>query len=308
MEREIAVIKPKYVNHIKQAVTLTATYNLKGRDISLNRYGKVKSGNLDKDRGDIRFSGELYTESKIIGESLEEVQDQIDFWSNHPMVEDVNGAGKKGSRFTIEVIEKTKEKKRAKTVNVNRVVSTIYSMDEEQRRDVMYFFKLDPRGMSDDDITLELVDIESGLLLKEPNTSRFIETFGSINKISVAKKVDMLVNVNKGIATGFVTEEAEKFYVGDVLIGKDEDDIALFFRENPQVYENLVRSLESKGESSTFVTDEDEEVEVTEDERREHFMKIYKSYKMKGKFPNELEKAIERIHAYERENGLELSE
>jgi hypothetical protein len=31
MERAIAVIKPKGVNHIKQAVTLTATYNLEGQ-------------------------------------------------------------------------------------------------------------------------------------------------------------------------------------------------------------------------------------------------------------------------------------
>ena len=139
MEREIAVIKPKGVNHIKQAVTLTATYNLKGRNISLNQYGEVKSGNLNTNRGDIRFAGELATESKIFGESVEEVEDQISFWMNHPMVEDINGTGKDGARFTIEVIEATKEKKRAKTVSVNRVVSTIYGMTEAERKDVMYF-------------------------------------------------------------------------------------------------------------------------------------------------------------------------
>ena len=91
MEREIAVIKPKGVNHIKQAVTLTATYNLKGRNISLNQYGEVKPGNLTKNRGDIRFAGELATESKIFGDSFDEVEDQINFWLHHPMVEDVNG-------------------------------------------------------------------------------------------------------------------------------------------------------------------------------------------------------------------------
>jgi hypothetical protein len=37
-------------------------------------------------------------------------------------------------------------------------------------------------------------------------------------------------------------------------------------------------------------------------------MKLYKKYKLKGKFPNDLDKAIERIHAYEEENGIELSE
>ena len=308
MEREIAVIKPKGVNHIKQAVTLTATYSLKGRNISLNQFGEVKPGNLTTSRGDIRFAGELATESKIFGDSLEDVEDQIEFWMSHPMVEDVNGKGKDGSRFTIEVIAATKDKKRAKTVSVNRVVSTVYGMTQAERKDVMYFFKQDPRDMNDDDITLTLVDIEGGLLLSEPNTSRFIETFGSLNKQSVATKVEMLVYVNKGIVSGFVREDADKFYIGDVLIGKDEDDIALFFKDNPQMYDNLVRSLAKGGDDTAFNEVNESDDDVTPSEKREHFIRLYKMYKLKGRFPADLDKAIERIHAYEEENGIELSE
>ena len=308
MEREIAVIKPKGVNHIKQAVTLTATYSLKGRSISLNQYGEVKPGNLTTNRGDIRFAGELATESKIFGESVEDAEDEIDFWMNHPMVEDINGKGKDSSRFTIEVIAATKDKKRAKTVNVNRVVSTVYGMTQAERKDVMYFFKQDPRDMNDDDVTLTLVDIEGGLLLREPNTSRFIETFGSLNKQSVATKVEMLVYVNKGIVSGFVTEDADKFYIGDVLIGKDEDDIALFFKDNPQMYDNLVRSLAKDGDDTAFNEMNESDDDITPAEKKEHFTKLYKKYKLKGKFPSELDRAIERIHAYELENGIELSE
>ena len=308
MERAIAVIKPKGVNHIKQAVTLTATYNLKGRNISLNQYGEVKPGNLTKNRGDLRFAGELSTESKIVGDSFEEVSDEIKFWLNHPMVEDVNGAGKNGARFTIEIIEKTKEKKRTKTVNVNRVVSTVYGMSDAERKDVMYFFKQDPRNMSDDDVTLTLVDIEDGILLKEPNTTRFIDTFGSLNKQSVADKVEMMVYVNKGIVSGFVTEDAGKFYIGDVLIGKDDDDIALFFKDNKQVYDNLVRSLAEDGDDTAFNDINEANGDRTPVQRRNHFMNLYKKYKLKGKFPSDLDRALDRIHAYELENKIELSE
>ena len=308
MERAIAVIKPKGVNHIKQAVTLTATYNLKGRNISLNQYGEVKPGNLTKNRGDLRFAGELSTESKIVGDSFEEVSDEIKFWLNHPMVEDVNGAGKNGARFTIEIIEKTKEKKRTKTVNVNRVVSTVYGMSDAERKDVMYFFKQDPRNMSDDDVTLTLVDIEDGILLKEPNTTRFIDTFGSLNKQSVADKVEMMVYVNKGIVSGFVTEDAGKFYIGDVLIGKDDDDIALFFKDNKQVYDNVVRSLAEDGDDTAFNDINEANGDRTPVQRRNHFMNLYKKYKLKGKFPSDLDRAIDRIHAYELENKIELSE
>jgi hypothetical protein len=181
-------------------------------------------------------------------------------------------------------------------------------MTQAERKDVMYFFKQDPRDMNDDDVTLTLVDIEGGLLLREPNTSRFIETFGSLNKQSVATKVDMLVYVNKGIVSGFVTEDADKFYIGDVLIGKDEDDIALFFKDNPQMYDNLVRSLAKDGDDTAFNEMNESDDDITPAEKKEHFTKLYKKYKLKGKFPSDLDKAIERIHAYELENGIELSE
>jgi hypothetical protein len=308
MEREIAVIRPKGVNHIKQAVTLTATYNIKGKEITLTSHGDVRQGNIDDGRGDIRFDGSLTIENKIFGESFDEVEDQIDFWSNHPMVENVNSEPKPNSRFTIEIFEDTKAKKRAKTVSVNKVVSSVYGMSEAERKDVMYFFKQDPREMSDDDITLALVDIVDGLLLREPNTTRFLETFGSLGKAIIAERVEMLVYVNKGIATGFVNEDSDKFYIGDVLIGKDEDDIALFFKDNPQMYDNLVRSL-AKGGDETAYNDANEDTSNLETPFavKMKWEKLYKSYKMKGKFPNSLEHAIERINAYEKENGMRIT-
>ena len=308
--KEIAILKPKGVNHIKQAITLTATYSLKGgKQVSLDSFGQVQSGNLEHTRGDVRFEGSLNIEKKIFGTSLDEVEDQIDFWSNHPMVENINSGVKPGSRFTIEILEDTKSKKRAKTVSVNKVVSTVYGMTEAERKDVMYFFKQDPREMSDDDITLVLVDIVDGILISEPNTSRFIDTFGSLNKSRVAERVEMMVYVNKGIATGFVTEDADKFYIGDVLIGKDEDDIALFFKDNAQMYDNLVRSLAEGGDETAY--NEAHEEESTNEETpfavRIKWEKLYKKYKMKGKFPTDLEKAIGRINAHEKNNSLPIT-
>ena len=309
MEREIAVIRPKGVNHVKQAVTLTATYNIRGKEITLTSHGDVRQGNIDEGRGDIRFDGALTTESKIFAQSFDDVEEQIDFWSNHPMVENVNSDPKPNSRFTIEIFEDTKAKKRAKTVSVNKVVSSVYGMSEAERKDVMYFFKQDPREMSDDDITLVLVDIVDGILISEPNTSRFLDTFGSLNKSRVAERVEMMVYVNKGIATGFVTEDADKFYIGDVLIGKDEDDIALFFKDNAQMYDNLVRSLAEGGDETAY--NEAHEEESTNEETpfavRIKWEKLYKKYKMKGKFPTDLEKAIGRINAHEKNNSLPIT-
>ena len=307
--KDIAVIKPKGLNNIKHAITLSATYNLKGREYSLTHHGDLQSGNIDVNRGDLRFDG-IGTQRIITGDSFEEVKEQIDFWVNHPLVEDINGTPKDSAKFTIEVIEKTKEKKRSKTVNINKVISTIYGMSEAERKDVMYFFKQDPREMSDDDIKLCLVDIVDGILLKEPESTRFIETFGSLNKARVAERVEMMVYVNKGITTGFVTEDADKFYIGDVLIGKDEDDIALFFKDNPQMYENLVRSLAEDGDETAY--NDAHEEEATEEETpfavRMKWEKLYKKYKMKGKFPADLEKAIQRINAHEEKNGLPITE
>jgi len=75
------------------------------------------------------------------------------------------------------------------------------------------------------------------------------------------------------------------------------------------VYDNLKRSLASDGDDTAFndiyASDDDE---VTPAQRRAHFMALYKKYKLKGVFPSDLDRAIERIHKYEEENGIELSE
>ncbi len=309
MEREIAVIRPKGVNHVKQAVTLTATYNIRGREVTLTSHGDIRQGNIDEGRGDIRFDGSLTTENKIFGQSYNEVEEQIDFWSNHPMVENINSDPKPNSRFTIEIFEDTKAKKRAKTVSVNKVVSTVLGMSEAERKDVMYFFKQDPRDLSDDDINVVLIDFADGLLISEPNTTRFLDTFGSLSEEKVAERVEMMVYVNKGIATGFVTENANKFYIGDVLIGKDDDDISLFFKDNEQMYENLVRSLAEGGDETAY--NDAHEEEATDEETpfavKIKWEKLYKKYKLKGKFPTDLDKAIDRINAHEKKNKLPVT-
>lgn len=306
--KEIAIIRPKELSNVKQAVTLSSTYNLRGKEYSLNQHGEVRPGNLESNRGDLRFDG-ITTQKSIHGDSYSEIEDEIEFWLSHPLVENINGDKKNTARFSIEILEETKSKKRSKTVNINKVISTVYGMSEAERKDVMYFFKKDPREMSDDDIKLVLVDIVEGILVREPNSTRFIETFGSLNKSSVAERVEMMVYVNKGIATGFVTEDADKFYIGDVLIGKDEDDIALFFKDNPQMYDNLVRSLAEGGDETAY--NEAHEEEATEEETpfavRIKWEKLYKKYKLKGKFPNDLDKAIDRINAHEKKNGLTLT-
>ena len=75
------------------------------------------------------------------------------------------------------------------------------------------------------------------------------------------------------------------------------------------MYDNLVRSLADGGDDTAFnELNEAEDDEITPAEKRAHFTKLYKKYKLKGKFPADLDKAIERIHAYEEENGIELSE
>lgn len=306
--KEIAIIRPKELSNVKQAVTLSSTYNLRGKEYSLNQHGEVRSGNLESNRGDLRFDG-VTTQKSIQGNSYSETEDEIDFWLSHPLVENINGDKKNTAKFSIEILEETKSMKRSKTININTVISTVYGMSEAQRKDVMYFFKQDPREMSDDDIKLVLVDINEGILIREPNSTRFIETFGSLNKSNVAERVEMMVYVNKGIATGFVTEDSDKFYIGDVLIGKDEDDIALFFKDNPQMYDNLVRSLAKSGDETAYNDfNEKEEAEgETPFAVKMKWEKLYKSYKMKGKFPNSLEHAIERINAYEKENGMRIT-
>ena len=122
----------------------------------------------------------------------------------------------------------------------------------------------------------------------------------------------MMIYVNKGISTGFVSEDADKFYIGDVLIGKDEDDITLFFKDNPQMYDNLVRSLSKAGDESatgdmkkvssgTTLADVPEAIKM-------RFEKLYKQYKLRGSAPKSFTKLKEKVNEFEEEEGLDVTE
>ena len=313
MEKEIAIIRPKGLTHNAEGRVLPAAYGKNGRDYSLSRHGEVYEGVSEDSTGDIRFN-HISTEHRItrLGKDQEAVDAEIKFWLDHPMVEDVNGESKGSALYTIEIVAKTKAKKRAKTENVNKVISSVYQMTAAQRKDVMYFFKQDPREMNDEDIILLLVDFGSGLLIQEPNTSIFIDSFCGVTRKDKKDRVDMMIYVNKGISTGFVSEDADKFYIGDVLIGKDEDDITLFFKDNPQMYDNLVRSLSKAGDDSasddmkkvasgTTIVDVPEATKVK-------FEKLFKQYKMKGAMPKTFEKLREKINNFEEEEGLDVTE
>ena len=313
MEKGIAIIRPKGMAHTAEGRVLPAAYGKNGRDYSLSRHGEVYEGILEGSTGDIRFS-HISTEHTITrhGKDQESVDAEIKFWLDHPMVEDMNGESKATALFSIEIIAQTKAKKRAKTESVNKVISTVYQMTEAKRKDVMYFFKQDPRNMSDEDIVLVLVDFGSGILIQEPNTSLFIESFCGVTRKDKKDRVDMMIYVNKGISTGFVTEDADKFYIGDVLIGKDEDDITLFFKDNPQMYDNLVRSLSKGGddsakedmkkvESGTTLADVPEAIKM-------RFEKLYKQYKLRGAAPKNFAKLKERVNEFEQEEGLDITD
>ena len=313
MEKEIAIIRPKGLSHTAEGRVLPAAYGRNGRDYSLSRHGEVYEGTSEDSTGDIRFN-HISTEHRItrVGKDQDSVDAEIKFWLDHPMVEDMNGDSKSTALFTIEIIAQTKAKKRAKTENVNKVISTIYQMTAAQRKDVMYFFKQDPREMNDEDIILLLVDFGSGLLIQEPNTSIFIESFCGVTRKDKKDRVDMMIYVNKGISTGFVSEDADKFYIGDVLIGKDEDDITLFFKDNPQMYDNLVRSLSKAGDESatgdmkkvssgTTLADVPEAIKM-------RFEKLYKQYKLRGSAPKSFTKLKEKVNEFEEEEGLDVTE
>jgi hypothetical protein len=263
MEKEIAIIRPKGLTHNAEGRVLPAAYGKNGRDYSLSRHGEVYEGVSEDSTGDIRFN-HISTEHRItrLDKDQDAVDAEIKFWLDHPMVEDVNGESKASALYTIEIVAQTKAKKRAKTENVNKVIS--------------------------------------------------IESFCGVTRQDKKNKVDMMIYVNKGISTGFVSEDADKFYIGDVLIGKDEDDITLFFKDNPQMYDNLVRSLSKAGDDSasddmkkvasgTTIVDVPEATKVK-------FEKLFKQYKMKGAMPKSFTKLKEKINEFEEEEGLDITE
>lgn len=122
-----------------------------------------------------------------------------------------------------------------------KVANMIYSMNESERCDLLYWYGTSPKGKSASDILFELADFENGLCMI--STEKFLESWGA----SAEQRI-FTINLRKALDNRLIEERNDNgnisYYVQNNFIGICFDDIMAYMQKNEKVYtDNILRQL-----------------------------------------------------------------
>lgn len=237
MEQTI-VIKPS--KHISINTTLKAAYMHPEKliPISLTMDKRIVFGELkDTDKVFIYKFGEYnraYTNRVSLDADKElkkKAEDEKMFWSKHPHIKHIEGDNKylRNDLFEMEVLEDTQNKQNKEDREWLEIQNTVNNLGEKNRYNLCFFFGGNPTKMSADAIWSDLIGRDGRLMYKD-NRTKFFEIMGGDKKQEV---IDRTI-IKKAIHFGIIITESNKYWTKQRdLLGMNEDDIYLHYKDNP---------------------------------------------------------------------------
>jgi hypothetical protein len=250
-----ATIRPLGLKHTSASIMLTGAISKDGETEYLLAGSRVTAKEL-KVTGKVRQKEELIIFTAMnsvynVSTSWVNKAEVTDFWKKHPLVQVSGEKRNPNAVFVLEVVAELQEKKKGKADEILKAMQTVYAMDLAQQKDVLYFFNRDPRDMDELDIVLYLCDTTSGVLITNDETRKtFLESFGTIGTEATDKTVEILTFIRKALFKGILVHKGGNVYFDGALLGRGDDAVIGYFIDNPEIYENLVKSLREEGDDA----------------------------------------------------------
>lgn len=159
----------------------------------------------------------------------------------------VAGAKKKyAPRFILEVPSLYVSRKATDTKTKATILASFVALTEEEKREVCWYFEVDPRDMSDDDMLVEMAG-DGGKLYTEENAKRYISKFVETASLGDAYTARVIAIKKAMIMSQSDQEPLDyregNYYHGETYVGKDVDTILAFFDENKRLFDSLIGGL-----------------------------------------------------------------
>lgn len=171
------------------------------------------------------------------------------FWGQHPMVT-VNGAMTKFTKApAFDIVNFTD-----KSINLIKkwrdkldVANTVNQMSYEEKVNLFYYYGENPKGKTENDLILTLVNFENGICLSDDEVVNFKNIF--IKNDNSDK--DIIINIRKALSWNVIEEKTidgrSSFYLGETFLGTAFNDIIAFCKREEKIYQDyLIRQVESK--------------------------------------------------------------
>jgi len=194
-----------------------------------------------------------------------------EFWKNHPLMT-INGKSHENTKAPLfNLVESTMvEDVNLKTFqNKLSIANMISVMSYEGKREVCFYYNVNPKGQTDNQLLLKLADFNDGVCMKDADN--FLSTWG---KNENADK-EYYITINKAIIYGVIEERKNgpvvNYFLGQSLIGTSFNDLIAYCKREEQSYKDYItkrvaeadvfnepKKKEAKTQAKAFVEDLEE--------------------------------------------------
>ena len=157
---------------------------------------------------------------------------EVAAWAKHPQIEYPGNDNCKKPMFIMrnqgeeEKIEAIIIKKRGQVYNL------VNNSTAEEMRDIAFVVGYNPVNKTIEDIFVNLLDFEDGLLMKDPD--KFLNTFSTPD-------MQYIVMAKKALIYGVIIQEGNQFTLNNEIIGGSFEDVVAYLKMNERMYEDFVK-------------------------------------------------------------------
>lgn len=173
----------------------------------------------------------------------------IDFWANHPLVKPTfqeNPNLKGAPNFIMSIKESNENKLYDDIITAIEISNAFLDMKLSEQRDMCYYFGGNPTEMSPEQLVIDMIDFNSGRILKTENRDKFL-----LVADTKTDKVNIEIETRRAIATGVITKNDGNYFLpSGTQIGKTEKDCIMYMNANHNDLKYITEQAKQADETS----------------------------------------------------------
>ena len=233
---------------VRGTATLVGSYKDRKTDKELNLLSngkKVVNLLAEKDRVFQHTFEEGYPLTITLDETDFQEKTVIEFWKNHPLVETdgYNNPNFVSPQFVFEIKSERIRVEHEVLLDKLLTVSVITSMDEQERRDLVFALGSDPREMNSMEVFNHLIGLTlNGIGIAKRKEVKLFSRVKGIEK-------DASVYANKAVQYNIVKKEGSVYKISGRTLGTDIDSVVSMIMSDSELFENYIKPEVDKHES-----------------------------------------------------------
>lgn len=212
------------------------------------------------------------------------------FWMKHPKVGNLNGVNDNLIGEPVLSLEDLTATKKENVDNVEKkfkAYQKFVMLGERGKRNVAYAFGIpNADKMSEQDLTLELIDPSKGILMRtdDARNEKGMDVASSIDRFlkydSEDFRTQLFINTRRAIEKGVVEQKNDQdgttYYINNHPVGKDVDGVVNYLDNNKDFYSKyIIEALgdEAEKQAKAAQKKQDEEISTVDVEGMKRTMK-----------------------------------